>query len=156
MIRGGCKDDSLAMGRVYCEAWKSAYVGIVPQDFLDALTPEMAAPPAERIAPENCRVYEDGGEVAGLINFVPSGDEGEIRSIYVLPTCWKGGVGRRLFSEACGALREAGCGKVFLWVLTENASARGFYERMGMSPAGEQTITIAGKELSETRYEMKL
>jgi len=74
----------------------------------------------------------------------------------VLPTCWKGGVGRRLFSEACGALREAGCGKVFLWVLTENASARGFYERMGMSPAGEQTITIAGKELSETRYEMKL
>lgn len=156
MIRNGTANDSLPMGRVYCGAWKAAYAGIVPQDFLDALTPEMAAPPAGRITPENSRVYEVGGVVAGLISFAHSGDEGEIRSIYVLPEYWKGGIGRKLFSEACRALRDAGCGKVFLWVLTENARARAFYERMGMKPAGEHTITIAGKELSETRYEMKL
>lgn len=158
MIRGGTGADSLAMGRVYCEAWKQAYDGMVPSDFLDRLTPEMAAPPAERISPENSLVCEENGTVCGLVNFGPSRDPdtagmAEIRSIYVLPDSWRRGTGRMLFEGAVEKLRCAGYKKLFLWVLADNSRARSFYERMGMKKAGKRMTEIAGKTLPEVRYE---
>ena len=161
MIRGATGADSLAMGKVYCEAWKSAYDGIVPRDFLDRLTPEMAAPPEDRISPENSLLYEENGCVKGLVNFGPSRDAdsagmAEIRSIYVLPGAWRGGVGRELFENAVEKLRKTGFTRMILWVLTDNSQARGFYEHMGMRPGRTRKITIAGAVLSETRYEMAI
>ena len=161
MIRGGTGADSRAMGRVYCEAWKAAYDGILPGGFLDSLTPETAAPPPDRVNPENSLVYEENGVVVGLVNFGESRDEetagmAEIRSIYVLPGAWKKGVGRELFEAAAEKLHSAGYEKMFLWVLSDNSRARGFYERMGMTACCERKINIAGAELGETRYEMNI
>ena len=157
MIRGGIGSDSAAMGRIYCEAWKKAYAGIVQEDFLDSLTPETAAPPAGRITPENCVVCELDGEVVGLACFGQARDgsagKGEIYSIYVLPGYWKQGTGRSLFEAVCDKLAEAGYSKLCLWTLSENSRARAFYERMGMRKTGERTTEIAGKPLPETGYE---
>lgn len=159
MIRGGQKYDSPGMGRVYCEAWKAAYAGIVPQEFLDGLTPESSAPPAEKISAENCLVYEDGGIVAGLVTFGPTrdgGDAGEIRTLYVLPGFWRNGAGSELFATALQKMKDAGYRRVCVWTLTENGRARRFYEKMGMINADERQIEIAGKMLSETRYDMDI
>ena len=161
MIRGGKGSDSQAMGRVYCEAWKTGYDGIVSREFLDRITPEMAAPPEERISPDSCLVYEENGEVTGLVNFGPSRDAdsrgmGEIRTLYVLPGAWRHGVGRALFTGAAERLKAAGYKRLILWTLSQNARARGFYEHMGMTSAGERNIVIAGEKLRETRYEMDI
>ena len=158
MIRGGSGADSAAMGRIYCEAWKKAYAGIVPDEFLNWLTPEKSAPPAERISPDNCLVYDVDGEAVGLVSFGParSGEGSEIYSIYVRPSYWKSGIGGSLFAAARDKLAQAGHKRLMLWTLTENQPARAFYERMGMRQAGGRTIEFAGKELSETGYEMDI
>ena len=119
MIRPGRDEDRLALGRVYSEAWKSAYRGIVPDFFLDSLTDEKAAPPHGAANGKNCLVYEEDGTVAGLVNFGPGRDAGdedkaEIRSIYILPEFQSGGIGSRLFKSAQDALRQAGYAKLFL------------------------------------------
>lgn len=158
MIRHGREEDRLALGRIYAEAWKAAYRGNVPDEFLDSLTAEKAAPPPGAVNGRSCLVYEADGMVAGLVNFGPGRDAGdedkaEIRSIYILPEFWRGGIGSRLFDGAQEALRQAGYTRLFLWVLAENARARAFYARMGMSECDRRSIVIAGKELEEVRYE---
>lgn len=158
MIRPGTGRDSTDMGRIYCLAWQRAYAGIVPDEFLESLSPENCAPPPAVIAPDGCRVYEDAGRVVGLVNFGPDRDCGagglaEVRTIYVLPEYWRRGIGRALMRAAAGAVRDAGYPGFFLWVLTENARARRFYESMGLRFTGEvREIEIAGKPLSESRY----
>ena len=117
MLRGATAEDSLAMGKVYCEAWKAAYRGMMPDAFLDSLTDENCAPPPERISPDNTIVWEADGVVCGLANFGPgrdadSGDMAEIRSIYVLPACWQSGIGRKLIEGAADALRRLGYTRV--------------------------------------------
>ena len=144
MIRGGNSGDSAAMGRIYCEAWKKAYDGIVPGEFLERLTPEMAAPPPERISPDNCFVYDTGDGAIGLVSFGPCRDEAangaaEIYSIYVLPVNWKSGIGSQLFAAAKDKLAYAGYKKLILWTLTENSRARAFYEKMGMREYSKRT-----------------
>ena len=161
MIRGGNSGDSAAMGRIYCEAWKKAYDGIVPGEFLERLTPEMAAPPPERISPDNCFVYDTGDGAIGLVSFGPCRDEAangaaEIYSIYVLPVNWKSGIGSQLFAAAKDKLAYAGYKKLILWTLTENRRARAFYEKMGMREYSKRTTEIAGKALPETGYEMDI
>ena len=79
-----------------------------------------------------------------------------MRSIYVLADFWGKGVGRSLFEAASAVLKDRGYDGFYLWVLKENDRARRFYEKMGMVCFdNERTITIGGKELVESRYEMK-
>lgn len=146
------------MGRVYCLSWQKAYEGIVPQDFLNHLTPENSAPPADRISAGNSRVFEENGEIVGLVNFgvsrTPISENfGELRSIYVLPEHWAKGIGSRLFAEARAELKKAGFDGFYLWVLRDNLRARRFYEKMGMTSANAEKIdSIGGKELVEVKY----
>lgn len=161
MIRAGRAEDSPALGRIYAGAWKAAYRGIVPDDFLDSLTAEKAAPPPAAVRPDNCLVYEADGAAVALVNFGSGRDGGdedkaEIRSIYILPDYWRGGIGSGLFRAAEDALRQAGYSKLFLWVLADNARARAFYARMGMHESVSRSIEIAGKPLTELRYEKSI
>lgn len=147
------------MGRVYCLSWKEAYKGIVPQAFLDHLTPEGSSPPADRISSGNNRVFEENGEIIGLVNFgvsrTPMSENfGELRSIYVLPEHWAEGIGSQLFLEAKTELKQAGFDGFYLWVLRDNHRARRFYEKMGMAFTNSEKIDlIGGKELVEVKYE---
>lgn len=157
MIRRAAANDSIGMGAVYCYAWKEGYKKLIPADFLDSLTPENCAPVPSKISPENCLIYENNGEIVGVITFGESRDPsdpwGEIRTVYILPSHWRHGIGHQLFQAAANSLKESGYNGFYLWVLTDNSRARHFYESMGMVTDGEsRTITIAGAELSETKY----
>jgi N-acetylglutamate synthase-like GNAT family acetyltransferase len=147
--------DLLSIGHVYCAAWKAAYKGIVPDDFLGGLTDESCAPRSHR--PDGALVCEENGKIIGVAAFGARRDRtdecsGELYSIYVLPECWRMGAGRTLFDAAKEQLHASGYETLFLWALTENARARCFYEKMGMTAAGSRTITIGGRELEETGY----
>ncbi|MGI5894582.1 MAG: GNAT family N-acetyltransferase [Candidatus Merdivicinus sp.] len=155
IVRPAKLEDAAAIGKIYCESWKTAYRGIVPQDYLDSLTPD-----DRKINPANYLVLEsEDGTVFGLANIGASRDKerpdlGELRAIYLLPEFWRKGAGTALFQAAETKLRQMGFSRYFLWVLTENTRARRFYEKMGMHLSGkEQSFSICGKELWECRYE---
>lgn len=161
MIRPADRKDSLGMGRVYCIAWQEAYRGIIPQAYLDGLTPQRCAPTPDRISPEVSRVFEINGEIVGLVNFgsgrTPVSENlGELRSIYLLPEYWSKGIGSQLFLEAKAELKNDGYDGFYLWVLCDNHRACRFYEKMGMISTNVQKIDqIGGEALIEVKYEYR-
>jgi len=155
IVRPAAQGDEPAIGCVYCEAWKSAYRGMIPGDYLDSLTSESCAP--RKINPDCTLVCEANSRIAGVIHFGPRRDEAaggdsEIYSVYVLPEYWRTGAGRALFQRAVREIRSQGYDRIFLWTLSENLRAISFCERMGMKPCGSRKIIIAGKELAETGF----
>ena len=161
MIRPAKQTDVQALGAVYCQGWQQGYAGLMPQFFLDALTPANCAPKPDHIAPDRRFVAEVNGEVVGTITFGKgrdSGSEGfaEIYALYVLPEHWRTGQGSALVRSVVGAVKAQGFSGLYLWTLGDNARARAFYEHLGMMPTGqEREFEIAGSYLPEVQYQLK-
>ena len=66
-------------------------------------------------------------------------------------------MGSMLMDAALEGLRRLGYRSAFLWVLEDNARARGFYEHGGWRDSHEARIEeIGGKELRELKYAIDL
>ena len=166
-IRRARPDDAAAIGAVHVAAWRSAYPGILPGDYLAAMSPQRQA--------ANYQLAIPGGGVhvatasgldlgapdrpAEVVGFVTSGRarmrnppaEGEIETLYVLDDWRERGLGRRLMRAAADHLVELGCASVFLWVLRDNPS-RWFYASLGGRPALDATVTVGGQSVPQTAY----
>jgi GNAT superfamily N-acetyltransferase len=150
-IRDAGPSDARAIAEVHVASWRDAYRRLLPDGFLDRLSVDdrerswrtMFTDPAYGVV-----VAEDAGRVVGFASFGPSRDEGapdgtgEIPAIYVHPDALGMGIGRQLFEEAIGKLREGGFARATLWVLEANARARRFYEKAGWSWDG----TVSGHQ----------
>ena len=159
-MREADERDSLAVAEVAVETWRATYGGIVPDDFLAGLSVEQRD---ERQRQEWTRpglfvlVAEDERE--GLVGFVVAGPErqghpnyrGELHALYVLPAFQRYGLGRDFVSAAATRLLADGQRSLLTWVL-EKSPARPFYEALGGSMVGQQSITIGGAELVEIAY----
>lgn len=158
MIRSAMQKDAAAIGRVYCEGWKAAYDGLMPDFFLHALTPENCAPKPDHIAPDRRLVAEVDGKVVGTVTFGKGREDGalaEIQSIYVLPDFWDKGQGSALFRAVVEKAKAQSYPGLYVWTLEGNARAKAFYERMGMTATGEtREFEIAGAYLPEVRYQL--
>jgi GNAT superfamily N-acetyltransferase len=161
LIRPITEADIDEVAAVHLRAWQTGYVGIVPQDFLDALDPALFAERRRAHLAEpgvKALLAEEDGHVLGHTTFGPDRDgdpHGELWSIYVDPARWGHGAGRELLTAAKKELAAEGFTVMRLWVLTENHNARRFYERMGLRPDGAtQTWAPRGTdvELPEMRY----
>jgi GNAT superfamily N-acetyltransferase len=82
---------------------------------------------------------------------------GELYALYALPESWGKGVGHALIGEAVAALRDAGWAEGVLWVLSDNARARGFYGREGWAlDGGTKSEEWLGLTVHEVRYRRSL
>ena len=155
--------DAAAIARVHVDTWRTAYAGILPDDFLDSLQYAnseavwSAAIAADR--PGACLLVAETAEdeVVGFAYGAPEREgkpvyRGEIFAIYVLQAYQRQGAGRRLFSAAARRLHKAGFDAFLLWVLKDNLPARQFYESLGGAYLAEKTITIGGTDLVEVSY----
>lgn len=151
------------MARIRIAAWRSTYRGIVPASVLDRLdldrTRRFFAHRIERSGRRTTLVAEAGGTpVAGYALAGPSRDDdapglGEIEAIYLDPVQRGRGIGRALLEAASGWLAEVGYGEAILWVLTDNADARRFYERLGFAEDGAaRMLDFDGTAVEEVRY----
>lgn len=148
-------DDFEKIGNIYAQSWKTAYKGIIPQDFLDSLP---GIPPLLAQREYSTYVVLDGGTYIGTSSFHAARDAnmngwGEIISIYLLPEYFGKGYAAPLLRAVVAALSSQGFERIYLWVLEENARARRFYENNGFQCTSDTTkITLGGKELVEIRY----
>ena len=158
MIRPAKQSDAQALGSVYCRGWQEGYKGLMPQFFLDALTPENCAPKPDHIAPKRRFVAEVDGEAVGTATFGAGREDAsmlEIQSLYVLPLHWGTGQGSALFRAVCEKAKELGYPGLYVWTLEGNARAKAFYEHMGMTATGEsREFEIAGSYLPEIKYQL--
>ena len=156
LIRPATPADAEAIARVHVAAWREAYVGIVPDDFLASLSVEKRLAMWRGIVagPRPLTfVAEAQGQVVGFVDGGPSRSpelpfDGELNAIYLLAAHQGQRIGRDLFAAVVDALRQAGYRSLLLWVLRDNPTV-GFYRHLGGVPVGEKTESIGGKPLVE-------
>lgn len=162
IIRPACLADALPIATIHVEAWRVAYQGIVPDEFLRALSVEERHLGWQQILETEeslTWVAEDGDMALGWISMGKSRDAnappsiGEIWAIYVRPDHWSRGVGRALCTAAEQELRRQGFTDVTLWVLKDNERALRFYVSNGFirDACEDRIIERGGKALSEVR-----
>jgi L-amino acid N-acyltransferase YncA len=160
-IRPAETDDAPAIAKVHVDTWQSAYRGIIPQDYLDALTVQSRTIGWVRILERGSGVItlvseDNDGRVVGFasgsrIRHAEPRFQAEIGSLYVTPRAQRKEHGRRLFMSLSDRLARQGLKGLFVWVLAQNAS-RAFYETMGGVEVGEITRDFAGVPLREIGY----
>ncbi|MEN3939801.1 GNAT family N-acetyltransferase [Prosthecobacter sp. SYSU 5D2] len=167
MIRLATPEDARRIAEIQVEAWRVAYSGIMPGEYLQALQVE----PREAVwrgacgqegAPVWVGAVKTGAEseekLAGFCHLRPSRDEdgegaAEVTSIYLLSDHWRRGLGRELLAAAMAFAAERDFVRVTLWVLVENLPAREFYEALGFRPDGRlKQEQKPGFCLNEMRY----
>jgi ribosomal protein S18 acetylase RimI-like enzyme len=166
-IRSATPEDALAIATIHVGAWRAAYRGIIPDEYLDSLSIEQRSDVWRQIlegSSENVLVAQAADSIVGWISAAASRDPdaepstGEIWAVYVAPAHWRTGIGRLLCQQAERKLVEQGLNEVTLWVLKDNRLARQFYGSTGFitDPQREKTIVWAGTELQEIRMRKRL
>ena len=168
-IRPAEVHDTARIAEIHVATWKRAYRGLLPQPFLDQLNPAQRRPMWERIlanptSSSGALVADTGQDLVGFVHFCPTRDPdrdpaivGEITSIYVLPTAWQTGVGKRLMTAALYSMGAAGFQHATLWVLSTNSRAIHFYTQGGWTPDNTTKLDeVGGIVVTEARFQHEL
>jgi ribosomal protein S18 acetylase RimI-like enzyme len=160
MVRPAELDDAGEIARVHVATWRSAYRGLLPDDFLASLSEEHYTERWRRVIGEGSSRVFVVAEPNGIAGFASGGREragevgfaGELYALYVLEGSQRRGHGRELVRAVAGALRELRLTDMIVWVLRDNNPARAFYERLGGTYVRAQPITIGATTLEEVSY----
>jgi len=137
-LREARPEDASAIAALHAESWRSAYRGILTEDYLEGeIESDRARYWKTFLAHENpgdLVILAEGQE--GLEGFIALNDEEPgydalIENLHVDPARRGSGLGRRLLAEACRRLIAQGKSSACLWVFDDNAAAFAFYLRLG-------------------------
>ena len=130
--------DADTIARLHVRSWRSAYVGMLPAEFLDGPVGEdLPALWRRRFSSEDTErktvlkaVHH--GSLIGFACVLHDADPSWgplLDNLHVAPEMKGQGIGRLLFNAVRQAVAPAS--QFHLWVLEANAPARRFYERLG-------------------------
>ena len=134
--------DADAIAQVHDAGWREGYRGIVPDDVLATRTLALRRRQwRDWLAGEqpdgDALVAEIDGEVVGFAAYeCRADDDPELRTLYVLPSRWRAGVGRAIVAAVVRELRARGASHAVLWTFAGNTRGRRFYEALGWHPDG--------------------
>ena len=142
IVRPARADDADGIAHVHVEAARTAYRGLMPDDYLESVTLEArTAQWREWLSKDDgdadILVAEgESGDIAGIVAVGPDKastrpETGELRMINVAPSAWGSGIGADLLRAGEQRLRDLGYDEAVLWVIEKNSRARRFYEREG-------------------------
>jgi GNAT superfamily N-acetyltransferase len=133
--------DEPAIARLHADSWRTAYRGILRDDFLDGTVSanrrELWRTRFSEIDREDqlILVSEESGKIqAFACAFLDADPEWGtlLDNLHVIPGLKGRGLGRQLISAVAENIRRHGLHSMLhLWVYEQNMPARGFYERLG-------------------------
>lgn len=160
--------DSEGIARVHTRSWQSAYRGLLPDDWLDALRWEDRKVRWDAILTSGNKGHvfvatNPQNEIVGFASSGPSRDEDtdqdrvhELYAIYLIPEYWGKGIGTALFRAVMEKIPRTAI-RLELWVLEDNSRGRKFYESQGFTLDGATKLAeIDGYQLEEVRYRIQL
>ncbi len=168
-VRSPTLEDAARIAEVHIAAWRTAYDGLMPDDFLAGLDVERFTNGWTRdISKPPDGVTQLVAEVEGVVEAVsvvgPYRDHesfadpsGELWLINAHPEAFGTGVGTRLHRRALDQLRCDGHHRAALWVAEENPRARRFYEREGwLEDDARKEEAFGDRTVVEVRYTISL
>jgi GNAT superfamily N-acetyltransferase len=162
IIRPAQLPDAEAIARVQVDTWRTAYKGIMPENFLADLSYEQNIKRWQNILADpnpNRFGYVAESDSETIVGFALGGAErngdpdyvGELYAIYLLESFQRQGIGRRLIATLAQRLVGAGLPSLLVWVLEGNP-CRGFYEMLGGKHLRQKLVTVGGAQLVEIAY----
>lgn len=167
LIRCAVEEDAAAIARIQVLAWRQAYAGMMPQDFLDRMdsvrrvTSWRRALSGQGVGATDVVAGPDG-EIVGFCVYGASRDAdadaaagiGELVAINLLPARWRCGLGRMMMDRLLTVASERRWQALTLWVLEANMRARRFYEAHGFAADGARQVDLklTGAPLHMLRY----
>ena len=140
-LRRAVAADEAAIARLHADSWRTAYRGILRDDFLNDTVVEnrreLWSTRFAQIGREDqlILVSEERGEIQGFAcAFFDADPEWGtlLDNLHVIPGLKGRGLGRQLIAAVAENVRQNGeHSALHLWVYEQNTQARGFYERLG-------------------------
>jgi len=160
-IRPATVDDAPACAEIHCLGWEAAYADFVPAAYLAQRRPNRLEKWQGYLASGLYEYYVPvlDGKVAGFLSLrQPDEHENlpdhyyEVGGIYLHPSVYRQGIGRKLMAFAEEQARAKGKTAMMLWVFEDNAPSRRFYEACGYRPDGKTDISEYCRPLVTMRY----
>jgi GNAT superfamily N-acetyltransferase len=162
ILREATERDAAAIAWLHAESWRSAYRGMLSDEYLDhRVHHERAALWQQRFSeqaetPFFVILAEAETELAGFACAFP--DEHPIYgafldNLHVVPRRTGQGIGRRLLTAVAERLlANERRGGLYLWVIEQNIRARRFYSQAGGLEVGRDTLSMPdGSRVMEMR-----
>ena len=136
---------------VLAKSWKTAYRGIVDDDYLDALKEDHWVAFLTKGLNDDAifsMVLCDGQEIVGVSVLTKSENEGKVHliSLYLLPDKIGHGLGHLFYSEIEKEIVNRGFNTCILDVLENNKRAIRFYEEHGFTDTDTETPAVLGEK----------
>ena len=159
------KEDLWDVSSIVVEGWKTAYRGIIDDEFLDSLSVEEKY--NKRLTDYDKNgfiVTEIDNKVVGFCRYTTEklfskqceDIDCELSALYVKPDLKGNGIGTALFKYVVDKQIKNGNKSMIIWCLKENYKSRKFYEKMGGILYGENEIERGGKKYKEVGYRYAL
>lgn len=165
IIRDAKLEDLKQTAEIVVRGWKTAYRGIIDDEYLDNLSIDSRYQKMLKNYKENgFIVAEKDNEIVGFCRYKTGNDYGErfpsvdceLCALYVKPEFKRKGIGKKLVNYVKEEFKKAGFSQMILWCFKENYPSRAFYEKIGGGYCGENTIEIENKEYKEVAYTYNL
>ena len=152
------------MAKVYVDASRATYAGVVPAEFLEDLCYRQAELRSYGVIGDRTRktfvAETHAGEVVGLAGAGPeqednATDRGELFLIYMVAAYKRQGVGRRLVRAVARALQADGFRSMLVWTFRDLHGARRFYESLGGELVESGTVAVGGRDVPEVCYQWR-
>ena len=151
-IRKAKLGDEKEIAEVIIDTWKCAYRNIIPDNFLDSLTPDKHIELFREQLSENKEaifVLEDENKIVGMISGGKDRSnkkDCEIVAIYIKKNYQKRGFGKKLFDTIIKDHLKNNYKSMIIWTFEENKD-RNFYEKLGGQVEERSSYTILDKEI---------
>ncbi len=162
IIRKAKISDIPKIAKVHVDTWKTAYKGIISDEYLQNLSYKWSENAFLTIIKKQnheitCFIAE--GESGKIVGFAIGGIErsnnpkfkGELWGIYVATEHQRKSIGKSLVFAVVEKLLNLNINSMLVWVLKDNPY-RAFYESLGGLLIGEKPIKIGKDELIEVAY----
>jgi hypothetical protein len=161
-IRRARARDASGIAAVHVATWRSAYAGLLPDEFLERLSAIRLAGQYDRSIRMGLGVHvainaADNGEPA-LVGFTSARrsrsdrlGEGEVETLYVMDDWQNQGIGGALLRASGKFLAGLGCRSAYAWVLRENPAGF-FYQRLGGKRIATSVTTVGGQNIPQVAY----
>jgi len=158
-IRKARPDDAVALADAHDEAWRTAYMGLIPGPELEKLVSRRGPTWWDAAIRRGSRIVllMFGDTIAGYANFgrnraksLPYG--GEVYELYLRPEYQGLGFGRKLFSMVKRELGLSGHTGLVVWALSDNEPAVNFYRALGGRAVARSTERFGTKVLDKVAF----
>ncbi len=159
-VRTATPEDAMGIAIVHVDTWRTTYEGIIPSEFLQALSYEKRKLLWDQnIADKSNKIFVVENSEAKIIGFavVAKREENKVvgatdlTSLYLLKEYQGSGIGKLLMQHVfkhCSAIQAT---KVFVEVLADN-NTRHFYEYYGAQFVEMKQLNIGGNIINEAIY----